>query len=86
VPHVHDRAPGRAPRAQELCDALFEVRVVSPAPPRLVEAVLEIDEEEGRPMGFEGEHRDPAVTVPARGHRTKTPMLSIGEADDKVAR
>ena len=83
VAHVHDRAPGRAPRAQQLGDALLQVRVVAPAPARLVEALLEIDDQEGGRMRFEGEH---GATVRARGQRTKTPMLPIGEADGKVAR
>ena len=53
VPHVDDRAPGRAPRAQQLGGALLQVRVVASAPARLVEAVLEIDEQQGGRVRFE---------------------------------
>jgi hypothetical protein len=83
VPHVHDRASGPAPRAQQLGRPSFQGRVVAPAPGRLVEADLEIDDQQRGRVPFEWEH---AATVRARGPRTKTPMLPIGAADDKVER
>jgi hypothetical protein len=81
VPDVHDREPGHSPRAQHFGGPLFQVRVVAPAPARLIEALLEIDNQQCGRMRLEGKH---GATVRVRGHRTKTPMLSIGEADDKV--
>jgi hypothetical protein len=82
VAHVHDRAPGAAPRAQQVGSVLFEVPVVPSAKERRVEALLEIDDQECGRQPLKGEH---AATVEVRAARTKMPMVPIGEADGKVA-
>ncbi len=56
--------PARAPRAQQRGGTSLQVRVVAPAPARLVEAELEVDDQEGGRMRLEGEH---GATVEARG-------------------
>jgi hypothetical protein len=56
VAHVHDRAPGAAPRAQQVGGVLFQVPVVPSAPGGRFEAPLEVHDQECGRQPFEGKH------------------------------
>ena len=48
MPHVEDRASRLPPRSEQARDVGLGVRVVALAPPRLVEGILHIDDQQRR--------------------------------------
>ncbi len=53
VAHVHDSPPARSPGAQQLGGTLLHRGVVAPAPARVAEALLEVNDQQGGVVGFE---------------------------------